>query len=80
MNKSLEAIPGDLRSNASGSSTCSSPVAVTGGEIYWRGVYRHRASAIRLRDEFASQTDWADAQQYAADLTTALRMTEKEHA
>lgn len=70
----------DLSLTASGESAGDNPVAVSGGEIFWRGVYRPRDSAIRLRDEFASYTDWADAQQYAADLTEALRMTERVDA
>jgi hypothetical protein len=75
----------DLRSDASGSSTCSSPVAVTHGEIYWNGVWKSREDAQWLRVEFAHQAAQADwyaptAQQHADALTEALRLTERVDA
>lgn len=79
MSKALS-VSQDQAPTASGESAGDNPVAVTGGEIFWRGVYRPRESAIRLRDEFASYTDWPDAKHYADELTKSLRMTEKETA
>lgn len=61
------------------------PVAVTGGEIYWNGVWKSREAATALRDEFAKPLpagDWfaPASKRYADELTKALRMTEKETA
>jgi hypothetical protein len=71
--------------SASGESLEPFPVAVTAGEIYWRGVHKSRAEATRLRDEFARKLpagDWFAplSKIYADELTRALRMTEREHA
>lgn len=61
-----------------------STVTVRAGEIYWDGVWKSRADATRLRDHFAANRpdDWFSQQShaYAAALTEALRLTEKEHA
>lgn len=52
-------------------------VEVRDGRLFWRGFYKPRAEAERLRDQFAAtpSSDWFHnhAAFYAAQLTEALR-------
>lgn len=49
-------------------------VEVRDGKVFWRGVYKTRDEATRMRDYFAATTDWfaPTAHDYADQLTRAM--------